>query len=437
MKTIKPIAWTPLRPHAIQSQLWRCRQRFPTVAAGRGSGKTELALRKLALCGRVTRGRYFYAGPTIQQAKSVAWDRLVELIPPQWLAPNSPNRSELTIKTIYGCEIRVVGMDKPQRIEGVQYNGGVLDESADIKPGAFMRSLLPALSHHRGWCWRIGVPKRTGVGVREYKESFDKGIVDGSSFTWESADILPADIIDEARNQLDEVTFNEQFRATWESVAGGIYHSYDEKVNVRPCRYNSNKEIIVGSDFNVDPMCWVLGHMCYDTSENGPKRSKKFNRFIEIFDEIKLRNTNTPATLEYLHNKYRDHTKGWLFYGDAAGKNRSTTAALSDYQLIGNDDRFTPKRVRYPAANPQRKDRFAATNSVLKNAKGHTRVFIDPSCTNLTNDLSQRSYKEGTCEPDDAADIGHISDAFDYVIYAEFPIGWDSLLVSHPQVGLG
>ena len=290
---ILPKAWTKLNPHRTQYALWTCQKRFPVVAAGRGSGKTELALRKLALCSRVNDSRYFYAGPTIQQAKSVAWDRLNELIPPQWVPKDGRNRSELTIKTHFGSEIRVVGMDKPQRIEGVQYNGGVVDEGADIKPGAFNKSILPALSHHRGWCWRIGVPKRTGVGVIEYKEAFDKGLAEGRSFTWPSEDILPADIIEEARNEVDEITFNEQFRATWETASGGIYHAFDEAFNIETCNYDPRKPIWVGSDFNVDPMSWCLSH--------------DYRGTLRVFDEIRLRDANTPSTLDHLYKRYGSH----------------------------------------------------------------------------------------------------------------------------------
>ena len=421
MAKLAPPAWKKLRPHPVQSALWRCDKRFITVAAGRGSGKTELALRKLAMCSRINNGRYLYAGPTIQQAKSVAWDRLVELVPPQWLAQNSPNRSELTIRTIFNCEIRVAGLDKPHRIEGVQYNGGVLDESADIRPGAFQKSILPALSEHRGWFWRIGVPKRVGVGVIEYKKAFDEGLEDNSSFTWPSADIYSEEIINEARSKLDEITFREQFEASWECAAGGIYHAFSPEWNVRDNNYCSERELVVGSDFNVDPMCWCIGHI--------------FGNELHIFDEIKLRSTNTPATLNHLYQKYGQHENGWAFYGDASGRNRSTKASMSDYQIIANDDRFKRKKVRYPAANPPRADRFAATNALLRNAKGETRVFIDPRCTNLLNDLSQRSYKEGTSEPDDAADIGHMADAFDYIIYANWPVGWESILKCYPKVG--
>jgi hypothetical protein len=414
-----PLAWTKLRPHPVQSQLWRCRERFPVVAAGRGSGKTELALRRLALCSRVNDSRYFYAGPTIQQAKSVAWDRLIDLIPPQWIRDNGINRSELTIKTIYGSEIRVVGMDKPQRIEGVQYNGGVLDEGADIKPGAFSRSILPALSHHKGWCWRIGVPKRTGVGVLEYKEAFDRG----PSFHWESADILPPDIIEEAKQLLDEVTFREQFKATWETASGGIYYAFDENYNVSPCLYRPDKRIWVGSDFNVDPMSWVL---CHD-----------YNGHLEVFDEIRLRDSNTPKTLNELYRRYgENHNAGFTFFGDAAGRQRNTASATSDYILIRNDERFRNKDIKYPKKNPRIKDRFASTNAMLKNAAGEVRVKIDPKCKSLIDDFKCRVYKEGSTEPHDGAGIGHMADAFDYIIYANYKIGWERITKHAPKVDI-
>jgi hypothetical protein len=419
---ILPPAWNQLNPHLTQYKLWTCSKRFPVVAAGRGSGKTELALRRLALCSRVNKSRYFYAGPTIQQAKSVAWDRLIELIPPQWLAKNGINNSELKIKTIFGSEIRVVGMDKPQRIEGVQYNGGVIDETADIKPGSFNKSILPALSHHRGWCWRIGVPKRTGVGVLEYKEAFDKGLLEGRSFTWPSEDILPPDIIEEARNEVDEITFNEQFRATWETTAGGIYYAFNESENVETCEYDPSKPICVGSDFNVDPMSWCLSH--------------KYKDQIRTFDEVRLRDSNTPLTLDHLFQKYGEHRGGWIFHGDAAGRNRSTISSDSDYIIIRDDSRFLNKKILYPRKNPRLKDRFASTNAMFKNANGVRRAFIDPKCRYLIDDLKCRSYKEGTSDPDDGAGIGHMADAFDYVIYANFKIGWEKLTKHAPKVGL-
>jgi len=439
--TILPASWTPLKPHPVQSLYWRAPQRFVNVAAGRGSGKTELALRRLALRSRLPDSKHFYAGPTVNQAKRIAWERLQELIPKAWIL--SVHTSELIIRTKYNSYIQVVGMDKPHRIEGTQWNGGVFDEASDQKPGAFGKSIYPALTHKRGWCWRIGVPKRTGIGAREFKEQFDEGkhnverIVEGRismeqvnmvSFSWPSSTVLPPDIIEEARKNLSEKDFNEQFCASWENAAGAIYYAFDQKVNVEECKYNKDLPIIVGSDFNVTPMSWVLCH-CIEPKD------RKAPAIVRVFDEIRLNDTNTPATLNHLYRKYGKHEGGWYFYGDAASKQRKTNASLTDYQLILQDSRFQRKRVFYPKKNPPLKDRFAATNAMLRNAAGQSRLFVDSKCRALIDDMKHRAYKEGSCEPDDPPSTGHMADALDYYIYADFPVGNEFISKSAPKAG--
>src|SRR3990172_5005399 len=181
-----PKAWLQLRYHEKQSQLWRTSQRFIAVAAGRGSGKTELARRRiiryLAVAKSWQRPLYFYALPTYKQAKRVAWRPLLDLIPKVWIK-GQPHETDMRIETIFGSILYVVGLDKPQRIEGDQWDGGIVDESCDQKPGHFERSILPALSHRNGWCWRIGVPKRAGVGASNFKTFFQAArLVDSSAY---------------------------------------------------------------------------------------------------------------------------------------------------------------------------------------------------------------------------------------------------------------
>jgi len=86
------------------------------------------------------------------------------------------------------------------------------------------------------------------------------------------------------------------------------------------------------------------------------------------------------------------------------------------------DERFRPKRVLYPRANPAVKDRFARCNAMLCNAAGERRLFIHKKCTNLITDLTNRAYKEGTTTPDDQGDVSHSSDALGYVIYPRHPL---------------
>ena len=66
--------------------------------------------------------------------------------------------------------------------------------------------------------------------------------------------------------------------------------------------------------------------------------------------------------------------------------------------------------------------RFAACNAMFCNAADERRMFIDPKCVHLIQDLEARSYKVGSKEPDDHGDISHMSDAMGYPIHTMFPV---------------
>lgn len=408
-------AWTPLNYHPIQAKLWLESRRFVAVTAGRGSGKTEISKRRLVmhLAYRKPWGdpRYFYGGPTYKQAKRVAWDHLRRLIPHNWIARVSVG--ELFIETIWGSRLYIVGLDAPQRIEGNQWDGGVIDESCDIKPGTFQLSILPALTHRYGWCWRIGVPKRVGPGAAEYREFFESGLSgafpDRAAYTWPSSDILTPDQLAIASHNMDAKDYTEQMGGVFVDVGGGIFYTFSRAENVRPCAYRPDLPLIIGSDFNVDPMAWVIGHA--------------YGERFEVIDELWLRDANTRMALDTLWQRYQDHRAGFEFYGDASSHSRKTSASVSDYDQILADERFRKagRRVFYPLQNPAVADRFSSTNAMIENHQKQRRLFIDPHCKHLIADLEARHYAEGTREPADSGDLGHASDALGYVIHYRWP----------------
>lgn len=413
-------AWYPLRYHPIHAQLWDTainrRVKYLAAVAGRGSGKTEMARRFMVLNLAYQKPHdalYAYCLPTYAQAKKVAWYPILSLLPSSWI--KSVNKSESSITTVFGSTLYIVGMDKPHRIEGLQLDGCVIDESSDQKPGMFAKTIVPMLTHRNAWCWRIGVPKKTGIGRVEFRLFFEAGLdpsnSNQASFHWRSADILTASQIAEAKSQLDPQEFAEQFEAEWVDTGGTVYYNFNQACVTDAIKYDPMKRIIVGCDFNVDPMCWTLGHF--------------IDGKLYIFDEIFLRDTNTPAALQSLHERYgTSHQAEWSFYGDASARSRKTSATRTDYLIIKNDVRFGHKRVYFPARNPQIKDRTAAVNAAFLNAAGERRLLVHPRCKHLINDLMVMSYKEGTTEIEnyEGTDIGHTSDALGYAVHMLMPI---------------
>ncbi len=434
-----PAHWETFRPHYLQSKLWRSRARFKAVYAGRGSGKTSIAKRYIVRWLPVKRPwndvKFFYALPTYKQAKRVAWHDLVSLIPREWIS-GKPNVSEMVLNTVFGTQVYVIGLDHPQRIEGVQWDGGIIDECCDQKLDEFLYTgLMPTLAHKFAWLWLIGVPKRSGVGsdfFRKYCERGERGeVIEGTddrieTYTWKSDTVLTEEQLSTFKQQYTERDYAEQFDASWQNVGGAIFYAFEETMHVRSSvTYDPSLPICVSSDFNVNPMSWCLSHI-YDGK-------------VYVFDEIFLRNTNTPNTLNELWRMYGGHKSGFEFYGDASSGHRVSSAEFTDYAYIKNDvrfDQYTKKRLYYLRSNPNIADRFASCNSIFKNAAGEVRCFISPRCKYLIKDLSSRAYKEGTRVANDSRDKdgGHMSDAFGYLIFRRFPIriklGRDSAKVS-------
>lgn len=411
----------------MQSQLWRTEARFVNLPSGRGSGKTEIAKRRLALYSGVNRDLtgerppdahglkhlYAYLGPTRSWAKRVAWDHMKSLVPKEWVTNISD--SDLIIKTIFGSEIHVIGMDRPARFEGDQWDGVVEDEASDQKPNIHL-SIRPAIAFKRGWWWKIGIPKRQGQGAPAYRKLCQLGMSGDDpntvTYSWPSWDILPREEVDDMRRKMDPKDFNEQVGGQWEAIGGAAFHQFEKAVHASGgISLDPNIPIIVSCDFNVTPMAWVLAQ-----SPTGNE--------LNVFDEIWLRDTNTLSSLNTLWDRWGSrHHGGWIFYGDAAAKQRKTSASYSDYAHILNDKRFNARCV-FPDSNPRVKDRLSSCNAMLRNAAGDVRCHIDPRCEMLINDLENRGL-EPTGDPIEAKKtkglIGHISDAFGYVIHERWP----------------
>lgn len=414
----------PLRYHPEQSRLVTSGVRFRVVPAGRRSGKTEWAKRVLLAEAIRARGypdpRFFAAAPTRDQAKAIYWSDLKAMFPRELVTET--RESDLAIRLVNGAEVCVVGMDRPERIEGRPWNGGILDEFANMKPGAWGENVRPALSDRNGWCWLIGVPE----GRNHYYDlwKYAKSGVDAEwdGFTWHSADILPVQEIEAARRQLDPLVFAQEYEASFINFEGRAYYPFQESTHCAALAYNDRAPLIFAFDFNVEPgVACVMQEQRLPNGQDG----------TGVIGEVHIpRNSNTPAVCRKLAADWGRHQGPVRLYGDATGGARgSAKVSGSDWDLIRSElspvfrDRLA---FRVPPANPAERSRINAVNTRLMAGDGAIRFMVDPAkAPNVVRDLEGvRLLAGGSGEIDKKADsrLTHVSDALGYYVVAEFPV---------------
>ena len=427
-----------------QSSVFLSESRFRVLAAGRRFGKTFLACTELfrGACGP---GRVaWYVAPTYKQAKRIAWKPLKQLTRPFWAS--QPNETDLRIELITGGTIALRGADNYDSLRGEGLDFVVLDEFASMAPEAWTEVLRPALSDRLGGALFIGTPKGRNHFYELFQGADERLGWIAFQYTTEQGGIVPLHELEAARRELDERTYRQEYQASFESSGVGIaYFGFDRTHNVRPLRYDPKLPIFWSLDFNVNPLCSVLG--------------QALNGRVHILDELVLPNSNTLAACE----EFLSRSKQWIIapeplelperedgreafdemlrqyqpallnvyvYGDATAEQRRTSASRTDWQIARDffgryPDRFKVQ-FRVPRSNPPVKDRVNCVNAMLRNHAGQHRLLIDPKCKELIKDFEQVCWKADP-HGNQLADLDksdpmrtHISDAAGYYLAREF-----------------
>lgn len=415
--------WYPLRPHAGQQNFFFSKHRFNVVPAGRRSGKTEVGKRRLvrrAISETQFTDAWFIAGaPTYNQAKRIFWKDIKRLSPADLVEEIS--ESALTIRYVNGAEISVVGMDTPERIEGRSINGALLDEYANMRSKVWTAHLRPALADRLGWCDFTGVPE----GRNHYYDLYNKALADTTgewaAHSWPSSDILPAAEVESARLVMDELTFKQEYEASFVTFTGRAYYPYADESHLRKLEYQPGQDVILCFDFNVSPgVCAVIQEQAIGTCVIG-----------EIYIES---NSNTERICDIIGSRWSHHKGRFLLYGDATGGAQgSAKVAGSDWDIIKRafkhyfGDRF---EIRVPKANPRERARVNAVNTRLRRGDGVVQMFIDPGkAPNVMRDFEGvRVSPDGSLDKKSDPRLTHISDAVGYYIARRFPAGGSTAL---------
>lgn len=413
--------WYPLKDHPVQLSLIGAVDRgvrFPLVPAGRRSGKTERFKRFVVKQANKRPGQYFAAAPTHTQAKKIFWQDLLDLSLSH-THKKKPNITDLILNLDNGSEIHVIGLDKPQRIEGIPWLGGGIDEFADIKPDAWEANIYPALNtvhplrpDYLAWCWLLGVPD----GLNHYYDLCEKAKTGFSNdyevFHWMTSEIFP-EMAAAAEKVMSARQFSQEFRASFETAGGRIYENYG-KHNSTDERILPHEQLWWMHDQNFTPL----------SSAIGVRRGND----LYLLDEIILESAISKQSAMEFVDKYKDHrNKHVIIYGDPAGRAGEKHGHASDYTdiegvLKSNGWSYTRK---VKPAHPAIKDRQNAVRTKIQTASGAVSLYVNPITAPWCHKgLATVQLQAGsTFQEDQKNKYQHITTAIGYCIDYEWPQG--------------
>ena len=386
-----------------QKKILECSNRFRVLITGRRFGKTFLCIQEMAKFARYNNKKVWYIAPTYRMAKDIVWNDLVDrMTKHKWI--KKLNHSDLKLTLRNGSEISLRGADNENSLRGVGLDFLVMDEFADVKEHAWYEVLRPTLSDKNGAALFCGTPR--GYGNWSYnlftKENEDEQWKSFQYTTLEGGQVS-ANEIEQAKQDLDERTFNQEYMASFVNYAGQIYYNFDRKENVMDNYVPDTNEIHIGMDFNIDPMSAVISEL-------------KGNN-IYVYDEIVIYSSNTDEMVQEIRNRFKD--KHIFIYPDPASKQRKTSAGgVTDLAILKNAGFHLRVRNNHPLI----RDRINAVNTKLKNGVGDRTLFIANKCKTMLKSIERQIYKEGTTVPDKDNNYDHMNDALGYLVEYLYPV---------------
>lgn len=380
-----------------QFKVYSSSSRFTVVAAGRRWGKTSTGLHKM-VCYAASSPRQlcYFVAPTARQAAEIAWRALLENTPRELV--RYERRSTLELELINGSTIKLHG---PESLRGVGLDFVMLDEFAYMPPTLWGEVIRPMLADRQGRALISSTP----AGFNHFYDLFveAKSKPDWAVFHFATQDgsLVPERELELLRSTMDSKLYAQEIEARFEPQEGRIFHAFSREVNVREVTLIGELTILVGMDFNVNPMVSVV--------------AQKIGDECHVGDEVVLKNSNTLEMMEELSRRYPQRG---LVHPDPTGAARKTSAefGVTDHDIIGRAGWQVHSSKPYPIIN-----RINAINALLRNANGRARLLIHPKCKNLIRSLEGLTYKEGTRVPDKSSALDHAADALGYLVGAVFP----------------
>ena len=408
------------RPLPSQDRFHKSTARFKGFSGPVGSGKSQ------ALCQEAIRLCYLNPGragllgaPTYPMLRDATQSTLFDILG-QSRIPYDYHKAE-NVLVLSDTRSRVIfrPLDDYERLRGTNLAWFGLDELTYTAEQAWLRleGRLRDPKAKRLCGFAVWTPKGFDWVYRRFLEQPVEGYELIFAEPYENRYLLEKvpDYYERLKRSYDGRFFEQEVLGKYLTVSEGqVYYSFNRSRNVEEAAIDPKSPLRWALDFNVDPMCSVIGQI-----QDG---------IVRILDEMTMSRTTTPEVCGEFLNRYPYHEAGIVIYGDASGSRRQTTGH-SDFEMVRQAlYRSGHKRVSYriPRSNPEVRERVSLVNAMLASAGGETRLRIRPKCRELILDLEQVCYKSGSTVIDKEKDSRrtHHSDALGYLIWQECrPLG--------------
>lgn len=332
-----------------------------------------------------------YLAPTYQQARDICWVALKKRLEPVTVAAND-SRLEITVKTSSGgrATVKVRSWDAIETLRGQAFDFLVIDETASCKNfwEGWEEVLRPTLTDRKGHALFIGTPRGFNhfFELSNEQESHPDTWATFRFTTYDNPHI-PKEEIDEAKTQLPEDTFAQEYMADFRKAEGLVYPEFDRVNHVASVEVFPDQiaQRLTGIDFGFTNPTSVLEviHLRDGRFYVASEWYKTGKTNAEVIDWTKTLNANTC-------------------YPDPAEPDR-----IEEMRRAGIPVRDVKKDVAWGIGR-------------VREAIVAGKLVVDPSCVNLLDELGTYRWKEGRAdanqpdEPEKHHD--HALDALRYVI---------------------
>jgi phage terminase large subunit len=369
------------KPHKYQKLFHDSKARFRTFIAGRRGGKSLTGtIEALKLCDRKPTNGMIIA-PTYGMLKDVNISMMMDWCPEY--AIESWNKVDMRLELVNGSSITFRSGDNPDRLRGTEKDWIWLDEACFMSKQVW-ETVYPVLTSTEGIAWVTTTPQ----GYDWVYQTFYKPAIDGDKnfdawrFTTLDIPYINKDLVEQAKKDLSDAMFKQEYLASFEKFEGLIYPDFSEEKHVRSTPTSITDIFFVGLDVGWNhPTAGVL-----------MKEDKERNLFV--VDEFREQHLTPDMISNHLNSMLirneLDMDKVEMFVIDPSSKGTQQSSGQSIMDQL---------REEGWGFIPGDNDVMAGINRITRLIK-EDRFYVAPRCTMFVEEINNYHWKQWDEEKD-------------------------------------